>query len=320
MLRGDALSTIKKGVKMGQREEDVVAVIVTFNPNVDTLYQLLSALRSQVGAMVIVDNHSEAMGKSIPFHLEGLPFEWISLNANRGVAVGHNTGIEWARRRGARYVLLMDQDSIPGTGMVRELMVVHEQLSHDGKFIAGVGCRFSGGSQENFSGFVQVGFLGFKHVVGSELTRYVEADFLISSGTLISLSVIDVVGAMEEGLFIDHVDTEWFLRARAKGYIAYGATRAVMHHSIGERRSRLWFLRWRAVSHHAPIRYYYMFRNSMLLLRRDYATKRWRRGLVLKLAMTALFFSCTNAGWDNIRMMGRGLRDGLRDVYGPYAG
>lgn len=302
------------------RCEEVTAVVITFNPNASTLHRALSALSSQVGAVVVVDNHSETMGESAPFHLEGLPLEWIRLNANRGIAVGHNTGIEWARRRGARYVLLMDQDSIVGAGMVRELVEVYEQLSYDGRLVAGVGCRYAEVPQGRLSGFVRFGHLGFKHVVGAALARYVEADFLISSGTLISLPVLDVVGLMEEGLFIDHVDTEWFLRARAKGYIAYGATRAVMEHSLGERRSRLWFLRWRSVSHHAPIRYYYMFRNSMLLVRRDYVTKRWRRGAVLRLILTALFFCCTASGLSKIRMMNRGLRDGLRGVYGPYIG
>ena len=38
---------------------------------------------------------------------------------------------------------------------------------------------------------------------------------LISSGCLIPLSAIDTIGEMDEELFIDHVDTDWFLRAKS---------------------------------------------------------------------------------------------------------
>ena len=297
--------------------EDVTAVVVTFNPNLEILNRGLRTLSSQVGAVVVVDNHSESMIDELHLPPDAI---LIRLSSNHGVAYGHNIGIERARRQGARYVLLMDQDSVPRDGMVRELLEVHEDISRKGRLVAGVGCRYSDNTQGSLSGFVRFGHFGFKRAADDSNSRYVEADFLISSGTLISLHTLDAVGPMEVGLFIDHVDTEWFLRAQANGYRAYGANKAVMEHTLGERRNRFWFLRWRVVPHHAPIRYYYMVRNSILLLRRDYATKKWRRGVVLKLVLTGLYFFFTLTDWDKLRMMNRGLRDGLRGVYGQYTG
>jgi len=71
-----------------------------------------------------------------------------------------------------------------------------------------------------------------------------ECDFLLSSGSLVPLDVIDKVGGMEEELFIDQVDTEWCLRARSMGYRVFGAFGAILEHRLGEAHARAWFDRW----------------------------------------------------------------------------
>lgn len=298
----------------------VIGIVVTYHPDLNVLRDLLDALLPQLSKIVVVDNASSI---NIEAWLKEYADErvfLIPLGDNIGVAAAQNAGVLWARDSGAQFIVLFDQDSIAGIGMIRELLEVFELLTNEGKLVAGVGCRYSEDAESRLSGFVQFGHLGFKHVVCDAASRYVEADFLISSGTLIPMSTLDAVGDMEEDLFIDHVDTEWFLRARARGYLAYGASRAVMKHALGERRSKLWLFRWRTVSHHAPVRYYYMFRNAVLLFDRDYVTKRWRRGAVLKLGLTMLFICCSASSLSKIRMMVRGLRDGLRGVRGPFYG
>jgi len=68
------------------------------------------------------------------------------------------------------------------------------------------------------------------------------------------------VGLMDEDLFIDHVDSEWCFRAKAKGFQLFGVGGAAMTHALGERRKEIWFLRRRIVTLHKPFRYYYIFR------------------------------------------------------------
>jgi len=49
-----------------------------------------------------------------------------------------------------------------------------------------------------------------------------ETDMLIASGCLIPADVLRDVGLMDDALFIDHVDTDWCMRARARGYRLLG--------------------------------------------------------------------------------------------------
>jgi rhamnosyltransferase len=44
--------------------------------------------------------------------------------------------------------------------------------------------------------------------------------------------VLDVVGGMNDSLFIDYVDIEWCLRAKNLGYEILGCYRALMNHYL----------------------------------------------------------------------------------------
>jgi rhamnosyltransferase len=130
---------------------------------------------------------------------------------------------------------------------------------------------------------------------------------------LISIDVLDAVGGMDEELFIDQVDTEWVLRARAQGYITWGHCEAVMAHSLGESRQRVWFGRWREIPFHKPFRYYYMFRNSILLQRRSYPCWAWRRLDAIRLLQILVLITLYHPDRFNaLQMSLRGLKDGLR--------
>ena len=93
---------------------------------------------------------------------------------------------------------------------------------------------------------------------------------LISSGALFPREALLELGLMDEGLFIDHIDTEWFLRAKDRGWRVFGVCDAVMDHGLGERTVMVWLGRWRYLPVHQPFRYYYIYRNSVLLYRRSY--------------------------------------------------
>jgi rhamnosyltransferase len=140
---------------------------------------------------------------------------------------------------------------------------------------------------------------------------------LISSGALFSARALREIGTMDEGLFIDHVDTEWFLRAHHRGWRSYGVCDAVMRHSLGERTFRVWLGRWRYLPIHKPFRYYYIYRNSVLLYRRSYPTIRWKQTDILRLLMMFVMFAVfAGDRVENLKMMCRGIVDGFRDREG----
>lgn len=296
----------------------IVAVVVTYQPGFIALARLLDAIKPQVEQTIVVDNGSTVDVEAFLAGRHDPSVHCLCLRANYGVAAAQNAGIVWAQEKGTDCVVLFDQDSEPARDMIGELVEAHRHLAVQGAKIAAVGCRhyWSGNSQP--SGFVRFSSAPGSRVVScSDNQRAVECDFVISSGTLIPMSIIGKVGMMDDGLFIDHVDTEWCLRARSMGYKIYGAWFALMQHDLGMHRKRIWFLRWRDVSVHMPFRYYYMVRNSMLLYRRDYPDRAWRVFDLQRLLMMVLFFGlCVPGRGARLRMMLKGFRDGLNGVTG----
>lgn len=297
----------------------VHAVVVTFNPERDVLLREFALLVSQVDKIWLVDN---ASSQSLADWVSGLPcsgkLELVQMSANLGLGAAQNAGIQLARAAGANHVLILDQDSEPMPDMVDRLLAASERLQSSGVPVAAVAPVYADSATGPASGFVRLGWLDFKKQTTLPGQDVVEADFVIASGSLVLVSVLDDIGLMDESLFIDHVDTEWCLRAQSKGYRLFGVPGARMVHTLGDRRARIWFLRWRNVPYHSPFRYYYILRNSLLIQRRTYMPLKWRVAELIRCCRVVCFYGVfAPQRGACLRMMLRGIVDGLRGVSGP---
>ena len=299
----------------------VLAIVVCHNPQVDALLVSLKAVTTQVDATLIVDNASqnfEEIERAIKDHAAEFSIAVLPQGENLGLGAAHNIGIKHARDEGFSHVLILDQDSVPLADMVKNLIAASSVKQNQG-LISAVGATYLNADNGSESFFIRFGKLKFRRQYCGvrDADGCLQADFLISSGSLISLQAIDAIGAMDEGLFIDHVDTEWFLRAGALGYRAFGVCDAVMQHGLGEHTHRITLRRQRNVPQHKPFRYYYIFRNSVALYRRGYASIWWKWNDLQRLAMIAIMFGLIKAPRrQNAKMMLRGIADGIRGVSG----
>lgn len=294
----------------------VVAVIVTYRPDNARVEQVLRALNGDVRGVVIVDNGSEGLDED-RWRLAFPTLDLRRLGTNRGVAAAQNEGVAAARELGASHVLLLDQDSMPEPGMVPALCAAMESLVERKKKVACVGPRLRARGSSEADGFTRTSWLTFARVVyPSAGEAAIECEFMIASGSLIPVSAWEDVGGMEEGLFIDQVDTEWCLRARAMGYGIYGAGAAVLEHSIADAVQRVWLGRWRCIARHEPFRYYYIFRNTLSLVRRRYVPLKVALYLLKWISGLFIAFGLFGGGSGELRMMLRGARDALRGVTG----
>lgn len=291
-------------------EPSVCAVVVTYQPEVPALLKLISTIRKQVHALVIVDN----TGTVRPWHIgETIPDVDVLLRqeVNVGLARAQNIGIDWARTQGFDHVLLLDQDSIPGEGMVAALLEAQRALS-ERMAVAAVGPRFHDLREDRDAPFVQLAFPANKKVWCAYPDQTVECDFIISSGALISIRVIDAVGLMDASLFIDNVDVEWSFRAKFLGYSIHGVCAATMHHRLGDARGNLPLGLGRVVLH-GPLRLYYMMRNRILLYKMQHTPRVWVAQdlprVVVKLFLFGVLFG---PRYRNMRHMLAGLLDGIR--------
>lgn len=291
-----------------QQQARVVAVAVSYQARPDELEGLLAALAGQVHAVVLVDNASpdwRELDTEVPLTV-------LRLERNLGLAAAQNRGIELALKLGAVHILLLDQDSLPLPGMVAELREVLQLAGASGLNAAAVGPLILN-AQGRYEGFVRFGQGRYQAHVPEPGRRWLACDLLIASGCLIDVAALARIGPMKADLFIDKVDTEWCLRAVAAGYCLLGAPQARLRHRLGERVLRVWFGRWRELAWHAPFRYYYMVRNGLLLRRLPHASPAWRAADRRQLRSLLLYFGLlAPRRWQTLRMMGRGLWDGLR--------
>lgn len=291
---------------------DVCAVVVTYNPDIYRLQACIDAARGQVGGLLVFDNATaDSEFDRLAGGLEG---SIVRSQTNIGLAAAINHGVGHARRNGFSHVLILDQDSIPAAGMVATLRHALDELGAES--MAVVGPQFLDTRNGVSAPFVRVGFPFNRKLYGAPGER-VECDFLISSGSLIPLRVLEQVGGMDESLFIDNVDLEWSFRARHLGCRLYGICDAKMGHSIGDSvRPSRWVRGGRFV--HGPVRLYYMMRNRVLLYGRKETPAKWIAQdvprLFGKLARMSLFIAPRGR---NLRAMCRGLWDGLRGRSGP---
>lgn len=291
----------------------VAAVVVTYQVDAEALEGLLRALHGEVAAVVVVDNASLAWREL----RSPLPLQVIRLPHNLGVAAAQNRGVEAALAQGAAQVLLLDQDSRPEPGLVAALRQALAAAQAAGRPAAAAGPAVVD-EHGVVEGFVRFRSGRYEAIAPPADGAPLDCDMLIASGQLIPRQGWQRVGPMAEGLFIDKVDTEWCLRATQAGLCLLGVPAARLHHRLGERQLRLWFGRWRTLPQHRPFRYYYMWRNSLLLRRLPHAGAAWRRADTRQLRSLLLYFGLLAPGrWAALRMMGRGLLDGWRGVQGP---
>ncbi len=303
----------------------VAAIVVTFDPDRDLLLRVIDAAAEQVSGLVVVDNGS---GNDVATWIAQVRYperiQVLALGDNFGVAYAHNRGIEWARANGYAYALILDQDSVPAPDMVARLRSALEDLRAQGRRIAAAGPRYVDPDTDQDSYFVAFDRWRMRRHYcrnADPRQKVFVVDFLISSGSLIPLEVLAEVGAMDEAMFIDHVDTDWFLRAKSLGYHSIGVCDAVMEHRLGSHSVPVRLLRQHHVHVHSPLRLYYLVRNSLLLYRKPYVTWRWAMFDLKRLLLIVVFFSLACAPrLRNAAMMARGLWDGLLGRTGQYHG
>jgi len=292
----------------------IAAVVVTYQPDLPQLQALLEALREQVQWVILVDNGSSC-------NVSGLLAEgdvFLPLEENRGLAAAQNIGIERALALEAQYIYLSDQDSLPTPGMIALLASAYLRTATEGaatgKPIAAVGPATVDARTGVYSCILaERQGRPVRYSPDPASDALVDVGILIASGSLLSAGALRAVGGMRSDYFIDHIDTEWCRRARAAGYRLLAVPAACMQHRLGDAVRHFWFLRWRHVQFHSPLRDYYMIRNSMLMLRDVPMGWAWRWLIVWRrfLLHPGYLLILGDQRMQRVRLMMRGFRDGL---------
>lgn len=255
----------------------VCAIVVSFNPDTSVLLSLLQQIGTQC-EFLLIDNASgnienfRSVAENTPRCLGVRQME-----TNIGLASALNLGLEEATQRGFGFAVLFDQDSQVPVSFFANLYTSYIEASRVCAHpVAAVGPRITNpttGTSMPFKLFSRWFARTDRKFNGSD--RLYHADFLISSGCMLSLSALQTIGPMRDSYFIDNVDLEWCFRARAKGFAIVGTDNATLFHRIGEPSDEP-LVRAGLMVRHSPLRSYYSTRNRFALYREPYAPWGWK--------------------------------------------
>ncbi|MCR5978976.1 glycosyltransferase [Gordonia jinghuaiqii] len=248
-----------------------VAVIAAFEPSRELLESVEITLQ-QTDSVIIVDDGSPSLAASPQGAVRTVLDECAAAGAtvlenptNQGIAHALNRGVREALARGADTVLTLDQDTHLGPDYVRRA-VDHLALA------ASLGVTDAMASPAFINDDVAPFWFAEKG-----LTLAFEP---LQSGLVISRGLFEKIGLFDEDLFIDCVETEFYLRARAAGGSALIVPGNRIRHSLGRSatwtppRPLRWMLRGRGAgaaiefTEDAPFRHYYIARNRSVMYRR----------------------------------------------------
>lgn len=283
--------------------QSIAAIIVTYNPAPIGLERLLFSLIGFIPHILVVDNGSaQSLTSRLATYESSVSL--MQLGENKGIAYAQNQGIDWAAGRGADYLIFFDQDSIPESNMVEVLLDQLDGLIRSGKKVACIGPYFIDSRSE-------------LEVSNASEPSILSVETIISSGSIIPVEVIRVVGEMTDELFIDYVDLDWCLRARSMGYIIYQSQVAFMYHSLGDEPISFMGRRWPSRS---PFRHYYMCRNAVWMYKNSPANFSWKLIDFLKLVRKIIFYSIfAKPHFEHIKMMILGSWHGIAGKMGRYS-
>ncbi|WP_160153833.1 glycosyltransferase family 2 protein [Microbulbifer sp. ALW1] len=287
----------------------ILVGVITYNPNKETLYSLISNLAAQPYDILIFDNASNSQAELSNIFSQWDNVIFLRSEANIGLASAANRIFETGTAGKYDFVALFDQDSLPEKNYLSVLRSQYYELKRHGKpDIAAI----SGTQLCNFSGtrapFIRYSAFFPTKVYPSQFEGSGKFDFLITSGCLFPLSIIDAVGPFDEDLFIDNVDVEWCCRARSLGYELVGTNETSFSHSIGDDVYKLF---GKIVARrHSPIRSYYSVRNLLALSKRRYVSAAWKiNAIVRALAKSALIILLSKERVKYSREIFRALKD-----------
>jgi len=203
----------------------------------------------------------------------------------------------------------LDQDSVPMPNMVETLISIFKN-SPDNQRIGAVGPLLKDQHTQLSLPFFSYSSGRKKRIIPADGDETYDVEFLVSSGSLISMTALLEIGLMREELFISYVDVEWGLRARSFGYRILACCATCMDHNLGEQRIKIgqWLLPL-----HSPERHFYLLRSGIYLQKLRNISIAWKCADRRQLLRSFILFGIFGLPrLQELIYMCRGLIAGLR--------
>jgi GT2 family glycosyltransferase len=234
----------------------------------------------------------------------------ISNEKNWGFAEGCNTGIRFAMRNGAAYVMLLNNDTVLAADSLCELVELVETdpaygfvgpkvyyYDYDGRVdvIYSVGGRLiirKGAARQ----------IGIGQIDHGQFDEPIELDFVVGSCLLTRAEVIKAIGLLDSAYYAYWEDTDWCIRGRKAGYKAVFAPKSKIWHKV-------------AASNIGFKNEYYMTRNAFLFLKKHASRGQFFSFILYFFLYRIYFFTLfllINGDLKKLNCFLKGVFDGIR--------
>jgi rhamnosyltransferase len=279
---------------------NIFSIVVCYNPDLVKLNNLVQSILSQSNNVVLVDNSKNTKLSKIK------SAKIISLGQNKGISYAQNKGIEFAKSKNADVFVFFDQDSEIDSNFFENILFKMNlnNLSVFSPLIIDKKTNYIFPS-------IRLNSIGLtKKVQFTKKSNPDLIDLVISSGTCLNLKTINLIGNMDENLFIDFVDTDWSLRCKEKKVPIVIVPKAILRHNIGEGNFK--FLSFTFFLH-SNKRLYYQIRNCLYLLKKSYVPKLFVfKELFSLLFHNMIIFFLTKNKREFIKSIYLGFNDGFK--------
>ncbi len=184
------------------------------------------------------------MGKKIDYHF---------LGENKGIAYALNFACKNALKENFEWILTMDQDSKFEQNNLKEMFDKFLKIPNiDGIGIVSPVHQYI----ENKK---------YKNSTSGQLYKEIEAT--MTSGNLLNLEIWCKLNGFKEEFFIDEVDHEYCLRLKKYGFKVIQIKNVFLKHHLGRSRTYRFLWKKKVVTHHSPLRRYYITRNRLFMIK-----------------------------------------------------
>jgi len=248
-------------------QDEILAIVVSYNPD-RNLIKSIESIVSQNVDVILIDNAS--VDKNILNEINNQPNIKIVVNkSNIGLAAAQNIGLQHAIKNKYKYASFFDQDSILPEDFFFSMCYAIRNIPLE--YIKKWGIIGPNFIDRNTKEYARFAILNKKSFITFSFTNNQEnfkaVSFIISSGSIIKVSLVEEIGLFRSKYFIDQVDTEFCMRTVTKGYFVIATNHACLNHTIGERqRKKLLFLTIRP-NYHSKLRKFFIFRNGIHVMK-----------------------------------------------------
>lgn len=277
----------------------IIAIIVSFRPDIELLKKTISSLQFQVNNIIIINNDTD----DLQFDISQIDISQNilinNLKNNFGIAYAQNIGIKKAIELEANYILLSDQDTIYPESYINQF------LPYLNGNKASLYCPVFFDNVRNVYSSIKIE--KFKSVPFVKEPTFVQQ--AIASGSIIDVKCLDKVGLMDENLFIDYVDFEFCWRLTKSGYKILTIPSIIVNHQLGDGIKKILNIK---VTLRSDIRYFYIMRNGFYLaLHCKYLSFLEKMSLLKKTILFSCVIFLLKHNFKSIKLVLSALYDGI---------